>query len=298
MSLLLDALKKSEAQRRRGAGPAIDLASMPSRTADRGRERRRWPLLVAAAALLVLVGVAVWPWVPGLVERFGRAERPDTVADPSSAIDAAQRSGAAGAAESDEANAPPSQKPIEQPAVVGAQRPARGVETKTPPVTSDVAGASDPVRPDGTASDGAAVSAPSQEPAVSAEPQAQTRVADRSGPAASARPLAESAVTGGEPAVQDVESAPSPEVEAEAVAERESAPDFIRPWELPQARRAEFPELDMTVHFYAEEPSRRFVLINGERYSEGQRIGSGVRLLEIVQRGAIVDFENYRVLIE
>ena len=98
----------------------------------------------------------------------------------------------------------------------------------------------------------------------------------------------------------DAENAARSEAEAEAEPEPEpeSAPDFIRPWELPQARRAEFPELDMTVHFYADEPSRRFVLINGERYGEGQRIDSDVRLLEILQRGAVVDFENYRVLIE
>ena len=99
-------------------------------------------------------------------------------------------------------------------------------------------------------------------------------------------------------------SQPAPETEPEQPSEPEQqqanqpAENFIRPWELPQDRRAEFPALRLTVHFYAEREAERFVLINGERYTEGQRVGPGTRLVEIRQRGAVVEFGSYRVLIE
>ncbi|MGK7294826.1 MAG: general secretion pathway protein GspB [Candidatus Wenzhouxiangella sp. M2_3B_020] len=290
MSLLLDALKKSEAQRRRGAGPAIDLTSMPSRPADRRREPRRWPLFVAVVALLVLVGVAVWPWVPGLAERFLGSERPDTLArveEPSPAIDGAGGAGASGTVETDGANARRSPAPIEQPTVVGAQRPARRAEAATTPSGSNVSPASEPAPPDAAEGPKREVRSPRREAPAAAEPRQQNGVTDRSVP--QAQTPSQSQAGAGRP---DVESASGSETEPEP------AEDFVRPWELPQARRAEFPELDMTLHFYAEEPARRFVLINGERYGEGQRIDADVRILEIVQRGAIVDFGNYRVLIE
>lgn len=81
-------------------------------------------------------------------------------------------------------------------------------------------------------------------------------------------------------------------------AANESAENFIRPWELPEAQRAEFPELRLTVHYYVERPADRFVLINGERYAEGQRVAPDTRLAEIRPRGAVIEFGRYRVLIE
>ena len=62
--------------------------------------------------------------------------------------------------------------------------------------------------------------------------------------------------------------------------------------------RADFPDLDLTVHFYASNPRDRFVIINGERFGEGGRPSSSVRIGEIRERGVVVDFRNYRILIE
>lgn len=103
--------------------------------------------------------------------------------------------------------------------------------------------------------------------------------------------------------VQARQQQQQPQVDAQKPPEPAAPPagpadNFIRPWELPQAQRAEFPELRLTVHFYAERAADRFVLINGERYREGQRVGPGTTLAEIRQRGAVVEFGSYRVLIE
>jgi len=88
------------------------------------------------------------------------------------------------------------------------------------------------------------------------------------------------------------------ESESESESASEPRENFIRAWDLPQAQRAEFPDLNLTVHFYSQAPGDRFVLINGERYSEGQQVEPGIRLAEIRRRGAVVDFSGYRVLIE
>src|SRR5689334_12469770 len=57
MSLILDALRKSEAERRRGASPSL-YAQLPSPAT---RLRPAWmPWLPVAAVVLLVVGVAVW----------------------------------------------------------------------------------------------------------------------------------------------------------------------------------------------------------------------------------------------
>ena len=60
MSLLLDALKKSEAQRRRGKAPAVDLATTPPSARVAG-PRRRWLMLLLSLVLLAAAGPWLWP---------------------------------------------------------------------------------------------------------------------------------------------------------------------------------------------------------------------------------------------
>ncbi|MDT8449474.1 MAG: general secretion pathway protein GspB, partial [Wenzhouxiangellaceae bacterium] len=74
--------------------------------------------------------------------------------------------------------------------------------------------------------------------------------------------------------------------------------NYVHPWELPQAQRAKLPKLNLTVHYYASEPADRFVLINGERYREGDRVQGGVKVHEIRRNGVLVEFGDYLVLIE
>ena len=71
MSLLLDALKKSEAQRRRGKPPAADLAATPP---PAGPERSGWRWLKFLWPAVVLAAAAPWLW-PEISSRLadGRA---------------------------------------------------------------------------------------------------------------------------------------------------------------------------------------------------------------------------------
>ena len=72
----------------------------------------------------------------------------------------------------------------------------------------------------------------------------------------------------------------------------------IDPWELPAALRSEFPGVDLAVHVFAPDPTARFVLIDGQRYVEGDTVAAGVRLAEILRGGVIVEFRDYRIWIE
>jgi general secretion pathway protein B len=66
--------------------------------------------------------------------------------------------------------------------------------------------------------------------------------------------------------------------------------------QMPDAYRAHFPSIAVDVHVYDEDPSRRFVIIGGQRYVEGDALGSGPRLVQIVPEGFVVDWQGQRVL--
>lgn len=269
MSLLLDALKKSEAQRRRGKPATVDLARTPPSTRP-ARSGRRWLIVVLPLVALAAAGLWLWPEISGRLA--GGPVTDDRVAqreDDGAAVAGAEPGEPRGRLAS--ASTPRNQ-------VLPAVEPA------------PVAGAGrvrEAANPAGEAADANAAEAPVEaraETPASAQQQAEPPSEPRPEP----RPAA---VRASEPA-SPAESEPRVEPEPDP---REN---FIRAWELPQAQRAEFPELNLTVHFYTPEPRDRFVRINGERYAEGQLVQRGVRLAEIRQRGAVVDFAGYRVLIE
>ncbi len=272
MSLLLDALKKSEAQRRRGEIPRFESGASLEHDRSEMRAPRRW-LLFLMLVLVLAAGAAAWWLAPSM---------PDEVSE---SIEVAGG------------------EPTDNPTMAGA---GDAVEA-----SALVAGSESlPEAAVATASPEPAPGAPDRsQSGQSATPPEQVADADRSVPAdqalsknasASARPHAGDDIPGagevGQSGVSNPESGakpghgPEPESEAEAN-------DWIRPWELPQAERARFPELRLSVHFYAPRAEDRFVLINGEQYRQGDRI-EDVRIAEIRRRGVVLDFERYRILLE
>lgn len=274
MSLLLDALKKSEAQRRRGKPPAVDLATTPPSSRP-ARSAWRWPLIVLP--IVALVAAAPWIW-PEISSRLAGGQATDD--------GVAQREGdadsqaSAGAESVPEDRASPS---LQSAPVAGAERARRTTSAET--------GATETLPTASRTEDARAIAqtqaVPERRPSPAPEPDTQPE------PASTPDPAPES-----EPQPQDPEPKPESQPDPEPEPEPEPRENFIRAWELPQAQRAEFPDLNVTVHFYAPQPRDRFVRINGERYTEGQRVGPGVDLVEIRRRGAVVDFAGYRVLIE
>ena len=284
MSLLLDALKKSEAQRRRGKAAAVDLTTTPP-SAGSARPRKRWPMLLLPVVLLAAAGPWLWPQlssrladgrvIDGVGNRTPAAhgEPKATTAMPATSPNATPRRAApspvAGAGrarkiETDEADVSetPAEASSEAPSMAQQQDPTEPLQPAVPAL--DVA------------SDSKSVSA--------GAPQSRSERQRPSAAGSEAEPVAN--------------PEPNPEPNHEPEPNPEPRENFIRAWELPQARRGEFPDLKLTVHFYSEVPRDRFVLVNGERYSEGQQVEPGVKLAEIRRRGAVVEFADYRVLIE
>jgi general secretion pathway protein B len=274
MSLLLDALKKSEAQRRRGTSPTIDLTRTPPSGSPR-RPGSRWLLVLLAGVLLIAAAPWLWPHVSDWIEsRQGGAGEAGQLAEVTNT--AVPATGSESQSRGEVQSGVPEKRAAPAP-VAGASSPRRVVTDSSPAVVSNT--------DDGAGPDNAP-----------AEPKVAGEVSD-----SEAGPSMQELRRVVQAQQQQQQAQPSQPAEPPAEPSRQSnepAENFIRPWELPQARRAEFPELSLTVHFYAERAAERFVLINGERYREGQRVGPGATLVEIRKRGAVVEFGSYRVLIE
>lgn len=278
MSLLLDALKKSEAQRRRGRAPSVDLASTPARQPPPS-SRRRWPWLILPVAVIAL-GTWQWPTIERLIAPPSDADASpvagappvsnpsDPVPTPTPGPDRGTSNGGESVADPDVGSAPSS---------AAGRQASRTTEAPSAP-------------PDASVADAAADAWATR----SNQPEAPTMQAAAAEPADSETdppsPEAQAPARRTEP-----QPAPTPERMPETDSALEGA---IRPWELPQASRSEFPELDLTVHYYAVEPGERFVLINGERYRQGDRLEGDVRIRRIVQRGVLLEFGSYLVLLE
>ena len=107
----------------------------------------------------------------------------------------------------------------------------------------------------------------------------------------------------------ETESEPVVEV-AEAGTEAEQPPPAEDPglqphiaepisyWELPQGVRDNLPDIKISVLVYAEEPSDRFLLSNGQRLVEQEELENGLVLDEIRRDGAVFTYRKYRFLVK
>lgn len=305
MSLLLDALRKSESRRRLGQAPGLELPGIP--VSRRRPGRGLWlaaPVLVLAAA-----GFATWWWWP----RAATNDPPAVaVEEPESS---GQGTGPVAGTGPESAGQPPRTVPREP-----SPAPESGEDREEPEAPAAVS-ESDP--PQAVADREAAVAGgvePEPEPGArpageSASPPAADERAGRAAGDESGNGAAE-AGSGGEPesgAAPDTgaEAEPAPEAEPEAQAEtggdggddrdrvdRGAVAEYLQIWELPRNVREDLPPLDLSINVYSERPESRFALINGERYQEGDAVAPGVVIHRITRAGAVLDFRDYRFLLE
>jgi len=83
---------------------------------------------------------------------------------------------------------------------------------------------------------------------------------------------------------------------ARNVGHHELAP--ISYWELPDAIRADLPDIRFSVLVYSKQPDHRFVLINGQRLAEGDSAQAGLVVEEIRRDGVIFSYRLYQFLVE
>lgn len=92
-------------------------------------------------------------------------------------------------------------------------------------------------------------------------------------------------------------AAPVAEASGTAAAPPVAMPNTARPLrEMPDAYRARFPVQGLDVHVYDPDPARRWIMVAGKRYREGQVVDGGAQLAQIVDSGAIFAFDGAQVL--
>lgn len=63
---------------------------------------------------------------------------------------------------------------------------------------------------------------------------------------------------------------------------------------LPSEVQATLGRLSINAHVYSDVPAGRMVVINMNRYQEGDKLREGPRVETITARGAILSYETYR----
>jgi general secretion pathway protein B len=66
--------------------------------------------------------------------------------------------------------------------------------------------------------------------------------------------------------------------------------------EMPPDYRADFPALKIEIHVYEKAAQSRFVMVNGRKYREGERLSEGPALVEIVPEGLVLEYRGEKVL--
>ena len=292
MSLILEALKKSERQRRLGEAPSLGSPVM-------GVRRRR--SLLPALAGLIVVALAIGWWL----RREPAAETPvvpNVAATPAATSPAATPQAPPVAVES----TPAATHEHPRAESTAASRLPR---SKVPPDAN--AGIAPDLR-EKLKSGELVVANPAllkpgeaatikESEAVSAEnvpPSDSKTIKPAQAPAPAPAPAAET--TKGLPTAAGDKGVPGAVAPAPAQAlpslppasvDTGDGPTLI--WALPYAQRRGIPELKLSMHVFAGEPANRFVIINGNRQVEGDEF-EGLKLIEIRNDGIVLEHEGLR----
>lgn len=304
MSLILEALKKSEAERLRGRAPGLLDLQM------RAPRRRSKAGLLTVLGALVLAAVAAG-YGFALLRAPAEAPQAATAPAPSAAAEAAPAASAptataapehAAAAESKDADSatPVSRLPsdpgfdsverearpqlavaLPEPAVA-AQTPAPAPAANVPPPDASVDAPA--------AAPGAPMPATAAMPATSADPADAAQAA--------AEPAAPQAPTLAVAAERDSAAAAATAAGLEPVAPPAAPIDSPPPLSsLGHEARGRLPPLKVSMHVFAEDPAGRVVIIDGRRLREGDAMDSGLRLAEIRREGSVLELEGRRFLL-
>ncbi len=286
MSLILEALKKSEQQRRLGEAPTLGSPMLTTR-----RKRSFLPLF---GALIVLALGAGW-WLSRTPDNGADtplAAGPTDAAPAPAHAPAARTPASAAPIHNDRAaavaNARNVDAPVAPPDRPRSTNPAARLQTEAPPALAQrhpvtPTAVTPGVKPVATAP----AAAPAPKPAATPPPAA---TAPTSTPGTAMAPKPATA-----PAIVDAPVVPTPApTPAPAAPPKPQQPALPSVWELPYATRKDLPELSLTMHVYSGDPHDRFVVIKGERHVEGDTVGDGVVLREIRPDGMVLEFKGRR----
>lgn len=280
MSFILDALRRSEHERQRQAGPALVEAPVAPPKA------RPNPWATAAIALLVVNLAAIGVLL--LVRSGGeQAEAPAPVPAPTTQSAQARAPAPQPVPRSIPQSIPqpaPQPSPAVAPPVAAAPPALPGAlpsASRTPPMLR-------PAEP--------APPLPGRNPLEAEVVGSSPALADEAVARAAAPPPGPPAVVraptgGGTVVYQSLD-------DLDPVTSRPSA---APPSNLPTAdeltARGGLPELKLELHVYSSNPSERFAFVNGSRYREGDTTREGAQVEEITRDGVVMSLRGNRFLL-
>ncbi len=296
MSSILEALKKSEAERTAAGSGA--LASAPATYRPKQRNNRVIAIALITAAI-VLAAIAAGRFLLG---KSGDNPRPDVIAQsspqtlPERPPNSPTRSAVA---PPDTGATPPAVKPKTPPP---AAQPAQTPVADTPDASALPDDPAFVLVPDPTQADNRLPSSNGAEPtfeAINATPPPKpltittnTEPAQDASPPTSAPPPAETRTARATDSarLRPIERVPARA--AEPTAGQPPAPGSRLPSlaQLPRLRE-EIGPVEMSMLVYSADPAKRFALINGQRMKQGDELAGGIKLLEI-RRGECVFAAN------
>ncbi|WP_064749930.1 general secretion pathway protein GspB [Lysobacter antibioticus] len=307
MSLILEALRKSEAERRRGQTPDLH-APLPPLPPPLRRSAAPW--LWGAGAAVLAAAVGVWMLRPESLPQGPAgpvaATAADAAAPPNAAANVAERR------EPVAATAAPA------PGVSGPDVSAvAGERTSAPSVTAGERGGAPAAAlspPTGTAAKATTAERVSAPPTAAASLAATAAIGTNASAPAPAAPVAavsSNLASASSSASRPPSAAPAQTAAAAAALEPMAAPEPVpvlppsaakpageggamRLADLSPEARKQLPPLKLSMHMWNDEPARRFVIVDGQRLAEGDRIGEAV-LVAIRPDGAVLDWNGRRL---
>jgi general secretion pathway protein B len=297
VSLILDALRRAERERSLGHAPRIEDITQ---ALNPPRRRPLWPVVAGGGVTLALVvGLALWLW-----PRSGAVPDADAAAPPAVLPTSATVAVAAA----------PAPAPLPAPTTPPTQVAAATVEVATmddlvpvdeseeevvedepvdEPIEEDVMVEEEPLEEDPVepfdaseqmADEDVEDDIVEDEPEVAQPAPATPPPAVRIAPQPSARPAPT--------APASVE--PSQPYQAARPGAADGPPKKLR--EMPSTFRGDFPKFKLDVHVFDKQPAKRFVMIDMQRYREGERLSGGAQIVEIVPQGIVFEFRGQKVL--
>jgi len=268
MSYILDALKKSEKERQRGAVP--DLLTMQDVIFHGKQKRKTWPYVLAVAAVICISLSAYW-LMPGKANR----KTSDTN------IVVAQKAGT-------EAPESLGERPIQHAGIQDNDKKDKTLRQ------ANIEGEKRLKAP--------LASAKREEKLnVKEDPKAEQKtLAPRNAREASAAGKETLSVQSAQTAVKTEGhsvASPSSSQDIKPIHD-DPAPvpgKIYDVGELPVSVKEHLPPVNMSIFMYSEDPASRMVRINGQTYREGQSLGEGLKLEEIRPDGVIINYRNYRL---
>lgn len=97
------------------------------------------------------------------------------------------------------------------------------------------------------------------------------------------------------PPPADAEVAPTPSL-APSPTQAANAGSVPLLRDLPPAYRADFPALSVEVHVFDRLPEKRWIMVGGRRYREGEVLSEGPRIVEINEEGIVFDYRGQQSL--